>query len=264
MTLIDWAREAVRQLGKQKDAAEQIGIPYATLQRILSGTSPLTVERLGKIVAASNAASKKELSQLLQRNGGLAGTIDPDLVAIGLGAASPALQDVLNGKESAVSSNAALNDRSDQYSVEPSALSFGSDGSIGIPALTVRASAGDGSLLWGEELGQGPFRFMEDWLRRTFGSIVSLRLIQVRGDSQLPDLSDGDWAIIDTDQNKLENGLTVIRLDDCLMIKRLHREGHFLQLISRNPIYAPTVIDLSKEEYRIAGVGRVVYIFKSA
>lgn len=134
---------------------------------------------------------------------------------------------------------------------------------ISIPALKARASAGDGSLLWGRELGEGPFRFAEAWLRRKFGSVTNLRLIQIRGDSQLPDLSDGDWAIIDTAQNKLENGLAVIRLDECLMIKRLQREGHFVQLISRNPIYAPTVLDLSKEEERIQGIGKVVYIFKS-
>ncbi|GEM_PF-3189584 len=135
--------------------------------------------------------------------------------------------------------------------------------SIAIPALTAKASAGDGSLLWGQELGDGPFRFMEDWLRREFGTIANLRLIQIQGDSQLPDLNDGDLAIIDTSKNKLENGLAVIRLDECLMIKRLQREGHFVQLISRNPMYAPTAIDLSKEEDRIRGIGKVVYIFKS-
>lgn len=133
---------------------------------------------------------------------------------------------------------------------------------VGIPALNVKACAGDGSFAFGEELGPGPFQFATDWLRRQFGQAKSLRMIQITGDSQEPDLKDGDWVMIDEAKNKVENGLHVIRLDDCLMIKRLHREGHFLQLISRNPIYAPTVIDLSKEEDRLAVIGKAVYVFK--
>lgn len=134
---------------------------------------------------------------------------------------------------------------------------------IAIPALTTRAAAGDGSLMWGKELGAGPFRFAEQWLRRSFGSVNGLRMIQVSGDSQLPDLSDGDWVGIDTTKTKFENGLAVVRLDDCLMIKLLQREGHFLQLISRNPIYGPIVIDLSKEQDRIQVIGKSVFQFKA-
>lgn len=131
-----------------------------------------------------------------------------------------------------------------------------------IPALNVKACAGDGSFAFGEELGPGPFQFATDWLRRQFGQTKSLRMIQITGDSQEPDLRDGDWVMIDEAKNKVENGLHVIRLDDCLMIKRLQREGHFLQLISRNPIYAPTAIDLSKEEDRLTVIGKAVYMFK--
>lgn len=254
MTLLEWARAAVREMGKQKDAAERIGIPYATLQRILAGNSQLTFERLAKISAAASPSAQAELAEYLQQTGSIAGMIDPDVLAMSFGAIAPIAKTGIADKN--------LNYTGDQPSTSASPLQ--DRVAIAIPALGVKASAGDGSFLWGNEIGQGPFLFAEEWLRREFGSIPSLRLIQIQGDSQLPDLADGDWAIIDTSKSKLENGLAVVRLDDCLMIKRLQREGQFLQLISRNPIYAPTAIDLSKEEYRVTVIGRVVYIFKSA
>lgn len=246
MTLLDWARETVKEFGNQKDAAIKIGIPYATLQRVLAGNSPLNIERLSKIAAAASPSAKEKLAALLPLEGVFAGVANPGALAFGPGV----IDTVARSK---------FSEHASRYSAEPST----EPSSIAIPALAVKASAGDGSLLWGRELGDAPFRFAEDWLRQKFGSIASLRLIQIQGDSQLPDLSDGDWAVIDTAKSKLENGLAVIRLDECLMIKRLQREGYFLQLISRNPMYAPTAIDLSKEEERIRCIGKVVYIFKS-
>lgn len=136
-------------------------------------------------------------------------------------------------------------------------------GLIHIPALKVKACAGDGSFASGEALGDGPFQFKSAWLHQAFGHINSLRMIQITGDSQVPLLNDGDWVMIDEAKNKVENGLHVIRLDDCLMIKRLQREGNFLQLISANPIYAPTALDLSKEEDRLTVIGKAVYVFKN-
>lgn len=133
---------------------------------------------------------------------------------------------------------------------------------IEIPALNIPAAAGDGSIVWGVELGQSPFAFAEDWVRRQFGSSQGLRLVQVAGDSQLPELSDGDWVMIDTDRTKMESGLAVVLLDDCLMIKRLAREGRFMQLLSRNPVYEPIALDLSKEQDRIEVIGKVVYSFR--
>lgn len=60
--LLDWAREAVRSLGTQKDAAEKADIPYATLQRVLNGSSPLTLERLEKIAKAVGVDAREILA----------------------------------------------------------------------------------------------------------------------------------------------------------------------------------------------------------
>lgn len=132
-----------------------------------------------------------------------------------------------------------------------------------IPALPVPASAGDGSIVATEQLKDGPFHCAEDWLRREFGSIRDLRLVQIKGASQEPDLHEGDWVLIDESKTGLETGLAVIRLDDCIMIKWLEREGRKVHLKSRNPRYGTTTIDLSEEEGRLQIIGRAVYCFKS-
>lgn len=134
-------------------------------------------------------------------------------------------------------------------------------GGYAVPALTTPAAAGDGSLVWGDELGDGPFQFAEDWLRR-LGPLNSLRLVQVSGDSQIPDLFDGDWVVVDTSQNKFENGLAVVLLDGYLMIKRLQAEGRFVQLISRHPSFHPITVDLSDNSRDLKIIGKAVYVLK--
>jgi transcriptional regulator with XRE-family HTH domain len=135
--------------------------------------------------------------------------------------------------------------------------------SFRIPALQDAASAGGGQLIAENELSSGPFRFSEDWLRSRFGKLTSLRVVEVRGESQEPDLRDGDWVLIDEGKNSVEDGLAVIRLDDSLLIKRLQREGHMLHLLSKNPDYLTTTLDLRKDEDRLKVIGKVVYSFKS-
>lgn len=100
-------------------------------------------------------------------------------------------------------------------------------------------------------------------MRVKFGSINSLRVVLVNGASQEPDLRDGDWVLIDEAKNAVEDGLAVVRLDDSLLVKRLQREGHILHLLSKNPEYLPTTLDLRKDEDRIRVIGKVLYSFKS-
>lgn len=134
---------------------------------------------------------------------------------------------------------------------------------VSVQALNIEASAGDGSLAIGERLEPGPFHFAGDWLRAKFGSIAHLRLVRIRGTSQEPDLHDGDWVLIDESLNAVENGLAVLVLDDCLMIKRLQREGRILRLVSRNDQYPSIEIDLQRDEGRLRVIGRAVFVFKS-
>lgn len=134
---------------------------------------------------------------------------------------------------------------------------------IAVPALKVKAAAGDGSLANDDRVAPGPFHMTEDWLRKKFGSLTGLRLVQVKGDSQVPELHEGDWVLIDQNRNTVENGLAVLLLDDCLMIKFLQRDGYTLHLISRNPHYRPTILDLRQDEDRLRVIGKAVYCFKA-
>lgn len=222
--LLGWVRDTVAGLGTQKEAAVKTGIPYSTLQRLLAGGSSLTLDRLSKIAEAAGPEAVFYLKMMLSA------------------------EDIALLRDQRADSPAPDRDNDEMFFV---------------PALTAKAAAGDGSLMWGPELARAPFGFSRDWLHPRFGSGATLRMVQVAGDSQYPDLADGDWVVIDTDKTKFENGLSVIRLDDCLMIKRLQREGNFLQLISRNPIYGPITIDLSKDGDRVQVIGKSVLTFKA-
>lgn len=134
---------------------------------------------------------------------------------------------------------------------------------VSIPRLASVASAGNGVVVDREALQVSPFHLAEDWLRTKFGAINSLRAVLVNGASQEPDLRDGDWVLIDEAKNAIEDGLAVVRLDDGLLVKRLQREGHILHLLSKNPEYLPTTLDLRKDEERVKVIGKVVYSFRA-
>lgn len=218
--LLERVNEAARMIGTHKVAAERTGIPYATLQRVLKGTSPLTHERITAIAEAAG--------------------IDPAVIYGG-----GSLRATAEGHT-------------------PYRASDDMGGVVMVPALNLRASAGDGSLAIGERLGPGPFHFSSEWLRAKFGSIANLRLVQITGASQEPDLHDGDWALIDQSRTAVENGLAVLVLDDCLMIKRIQREGRMLRLVSRNDQYPPIELDLQRDEDRLRVIGRAVFVLKAA
>lgn len=135
---------------------------------------------------------------------------------------------------------------------------------VAIDALNIEASAGDGSIAVGERLAPGPFHFARDWLRAKFGSIANLRLVRIKGTSQEPDLHDGDWVLIDQSLNAVEDGLAVLVLDDCLMIKRLQRAGRTLRLVSKNEQYPAIELDLKQDEDRLRVIGRAVFVLKAA
>lgn len=222
---VAYLKELARRYGKQDDLARETGIKKPTLQNILGGQGEPSI---GKVAALANAFGV---------------TVD-EILAGGPDYDSPGAE------------HRALSD------LKPGYIAQG--GGFRIPALAdVTASAGDGSLATLERLEPGPFAVDELWLRRQLGSLPDLRLVQVAGDSQEPDLHDADWIIIDQSKNELRNGLYVIVLDDCLMLKRIQLEGKFVQLLSRNPIYSGIGIDLTRDAERLRVIGKAVYGFRA-
>lgn len=132
-----------------------------------------------------------------------------------------------------------------------------------VPALhDLEACAGDGSLVPVDEMTESTIRFPHRWLRDTFGQVPGLRMLKVKGDSQEPELRDGDWIMIDLLRNSLENGLFVLTLDGFLMVKRIQREGAVVALTSRNEAYQAVKVPPHEYDDRVKIIGRVVWTGK--
>lgn len=94
---------------------------------------------------------------------------------------------------------------------------------IPIPRFDISASAGPGALD-GSEQPIAHIGFSRAWLEQLCRARPNdLSVIQVRGDSMFPSLSDGDDIMVDrSDGNaRLREGIYVIRLDEALVVKRL-------------------------------------------
>lgn len=87
-------------------------------------------------------------------------------------------------------------------------------------------------------------------------------MLPVSGDSQEPELSDGDMVVVDAGSTKLREGMHVVRLDDDLLIKRIQIEGRTIRLVSNNKAYGDTVIDLQADRERFDIVGKAVWAGK--
>lgn len=129
---------------------------------------------------------------------------------------------------------------------------------VAIPLQDVNVAAGAGTVAI-EPSHQADWMFHRDWLNRTFGRFDGLRIVRIVGDSMEPELSEGDWIMMDLNRNELLDGLHVIRLDDFLMLKRVQVEGRYVRLVSTNPAYEPIRIDLQEDAERFSVVGRMVW-----
>lgn len=118
---------------------------------------------------------------------------------------------------------------------------------VHIPAVKdLAASAGPGTIIEPFELTGEAAPFPAPWLRKQFGQIDGLKLIQVRGVSMEPLIADGAWVLMDVNRQGMSPGVYVVRLDDALQVKRLEwRNKNYVTLISQNPAMGPIEIDLS-------------------
>lgn len=129
-----------------------------------------------------------------------------------------------------------------------------------VPFLNVTASAGSGAVTE-LEAPRGRFGFDPRWLRRLTGSKPDrLSIITVMGDSMSPTLTDGDEVIVDggDGDERLRDGIYVLRVDDVLLIKRLALgpTGKRISVRSDNKAY-PSWEDCDPSGLQI--VGRVVW-----
>lgn len=135
------------------------------------------------------------------------------------------------------------------------------DGLVLVPRLEMGASAGPGAID-GDEQISARLGFQAGWLRDLVGGNPDgLSIIQVRGDSMSPTLSDGDDILVDASDTaeRLRDGIYVLRIDEALIVKRLalNPSGRQFTIRSDNPHY-PIWSDCRPEDIHI--IGRVVWV----
>jgi hypothetical protein len=115
------------------------------------------------------------------------------------------------------------------------------EGLIAVNRTPVRASAGPGAMV-SDEAGRPYFAFDERWLKALTASPAGkLSIIRVEGDSMSPTLNAGDDILVDLGdrEERLRDGIYVLRIDDALMVKRiaLHPVARRVTVQSDNPAY---------------------------
>jgi len=131
---------------------------------------------------------------------------------------------------------------------------------VNVPIMTVEASAGYGALAE-MEAQSAQFGFDPAWLRKLTASKASkLSIIRVVGESMEPTLHDGDEVMVDLGdgQERLRDGIYVLRMDQVLSVKRIAVEpqGRLVSVTSDNPTYPSWQ---GRERKKLNVVGRVLW-----
>jgi SOS-response transcriptional repressor LexA len=104
--------------------------------------------------------------------------------------------------------------------------------------------------------------FRKDWLQGTLGlSPQNFTLVEAKGDSMRPVLSDGDLVLVDLRTTSIEdNGIYVIHHSGTLIVKRIQRKLDGSVVIkSDNPVYESEILGRKQAE-DLSVFGRVVWM----
>ena len=81
-------------------------------------------------------------------------------------------------------------------------------------------------------------------------------MLQVEGDSMIPTLNSGDWALADTSQNYISSdGLYLIRMASGIAVKRIQSGLNDITIKSDNPAYKDITATISE----VAILGKIIY-----
>lgn len=134
------------------------------------------------------------------------------------------------------------------------------EGFVQVPRYKVAASAGGGSIIHSEQIVDY-LSFRADWVRNSLGvSVQDLALINVKGDSMEPVLSNEDLILVDMRISGVEdNAIYVLQFNGVLLVKRLQRrfDGSVV-IMSDNPRYTPETLTGDAVE-TLKVIGRVVW-----
>ena len=80
-------------------------------------------------------------------------------------------------------------------------------------------------------------------------------LLKVRGMSMRDvGILDGDLLAVRRTTEARNGQIIVARVGEDVTVKRLNKQGHKVELIAENPDYAPIIVDLREEAFRIEGI----------
>ena len=130
-----------------------------------------------------------------------------------------------------------------------------------VPYLKLKPAAGSGMIVYEEdEAVEAVVKFKKYWIKNLlFCSPKDLTVMNVDGDSMEPTFTDGDLVLVDKSQIQAKSGIFVIRIEDTLVVKRVHRLPDYkVEVISDNSIYKPYILDL-KNNIENEIVGKVLW-----
>lgn len=128
-----------------------------------------------------------------------------------------------------------------------------------VPRYDVALSAGYGSFVErAEQLDSIPFT-AEFFARRLGRGPNGLAIVDARGDSMEPTISDRDLVMIDTTDTQLAPAIWAFTLDDAVLVKRLSPTAGGLEIVSDNPLYGRQLLD-SAQAAQVTLIGRVVWV----
>lgn len=129
-----------------------------------------------------------------------------------------------------------------------------------VPLVKAVPRAGSGGLEIDDERKKF-YSFHSSFLRRKQGTVETMRLFYVDGDSMEPTLYSGDMIMVNLRQTHISTGgIYLIRLEGELMVKRLeNRPGGVLLIRSDNDRYNDIPVDKNDEAIDVEVFGRMVW-----
>jgi hypothetical protein len=129
-----------------------------------------------------------------------------------------------------------------------------------VPRIEPRLSEQGEFVPYNNNQDQGPYAFHSSWLEGK-GSIHSMVLLRVSGDSMEPVIHHGDHVLIDQSQKDIISGrIYALGIEGSILIRRIERHPDMLVLISPSPNYPPVYVPKNKHLVHI--LGSIVWVCK--
>lgn len=139
-------------------------------------------------------------------------------------------------------------------------IATGFNDCVKINILDVKACCGTGIENLTEQVTGCWQMPLVEFKKISFADPRNVYMIQASGDSMLPTIADGDWALVDLAQNFMSSdGIYLIKLASGLAIKRLQAGLKSLTVKSDNPQYG----DITAESGELTVVGKIIYILNA-